>query len=950
LDGWSLATVVAEIFQDYVALRDGVERVSAAPAIAYRDFVALEQQTINSQATRRFWTEKINDITVNRLPRWHDLEQSGAHEQKRGPELHIEPSVLQGLKALAQAAGVPLKSVLLAAHQRVMALLYGQTDVTTGLICNGRPELRDGEKLVGLFLNTLPLRQTLKGGTWLDLVNQTFLAEQELLPHRRFPLAEIQKLGGGQQLFETAFDFVHFHVLKALDGLPDLAVAESHYFEANNLATYTTFMLDVLASRLELHIDYDPNLICRRQIEQITAYYVETLRALAHNPHAAYETFSPLPAPERRQLLVEWNATAEDYPQDKPIHRLFEERALENPNAPALTFAGQTLTYGALNARADSIAAQLGAFGLAPEELVAICVDRSPEMVLGLLGILKAGGAYVPLDPAYPKERLSYMLADANPRLVLTQDSLRASLPDTSATILSLDAMLSVQQVCAAPNTAPGVAASTSLPTSPEAGKGRGAGNCADQVDLNSHGSPLAYVIYTSGSTGKPKGVQVSHRSVVNVLTSIARKTTFNAKDNLLAVTTLSFDIAALELFLPLITGGRLTLASREVAAEGTQLARLIDSCGATAMQGTPATWRLLIESGWQGKPDLKIFCGGEALKAQLADQLLQRGAEVWNFYGPTETTIWSTAWKVSNTRPISIGRPLGNTEVFILDSHLQPVPVGTVGELFIAGAGLARGYLGLPELTAERFVDNPFAAASSGRMYKTGDLARFLPDGRIECLGRLDHQVKVRGFRIELAEVETVLRRHPTITDALVIAREDSFGEKRLVSYVISRNGPPPTSELRDFVQTRLPLYMVPAHYVLLKQFPLMPNGKIDLHRLPAPENTAQPGKPYVAPRTPEEQQLSQIWHEVLELSRIGIDDNFFELGGDSLSATRTFARINRTFGLAMTLREILEHPTLRLLAELIAKNKGRAPAACSPIPRRPRRTAQHPWGKARY
>jgi amino acid adenylation domain-containing protein len=447
--------------------------------------------------------------------------------------------------------------------------------------------------------------------------------------------------------------------------------------------------------------------------------------------------------------------------------------------------------------------------------------------------------------------------------------------------------------------------------------------------------SNLAYIIYTSGSTGQPKGVQIQHNSVVNLLTSAARTIGFGPADNLLAVTTLSFDIAALEIFMPLISGAQLTLASRTTASDGTSLAALIDSSSATTMQATPASWRLLLESGWQGHSALKAICGGEALKRNLADDLLERTAELWNFYGPTETTIWSGAWKVLPDELIRIGRPLANTRFYILGPDLQPLPVGVVGELFIGGVGLARGYFHQPELTAQKFIPNPFRTAE--RIYRTGDLARHLPDGTIECLGRLDHQVKVRGFRIELGEIEAALRHHPGVAEALVTARDNEFGEKALIGYVTSANGPLNPSELRDFAKAKLPHYMVPARFVLLDQFPLTPNLKIDVKRLPAPDVSTNP-RPCVSPRNEDEQKIARIWMEVLGLKQLSTDDDFFELGGDSLSATRAFARINQSLGIGLTLREMFDNPTIASLAELIRNNRPGLLAKAKSIPRQAR------------
>ncbi|HEY3913106.1 MAG TPA: amino acid adenylation domain-containing protein, partial [Verrucomicrobiae bacterium] len=885
LDGWSLAAVLTEIFQDYAALQSGKSQQIPTPRAAYREFISLEQKAIATENTRRYWTELLADATLQPLPRWPRSLCAGGHEQKRGPEIVLDRKIVEKLENLGRLAGVPLKSVLLAAHQRVMSLLYGQTDVTSGLLCNGRPEEVDGEKIIGLFLNTLPFRTQLTGGTWLDLVKQTFSAEQKMSAHRRFPLSEIHKLNGARAVFEAAFDFVHFHVYNNLQGSEGLDLREGHYFEANDLTSFTTFMLDAAGTRLELHIDYDPNVICRQQIEEMSAYYTNTLRAMALDPNSRYEEFSPLGEVETERILVIWNRMTEDYPRNQCIHELFEARAKETPSAAALVAGDQKWSYAELNDRADRVARRLNALGAGPDSLVAICMDRSAEMLAGLLGILKAGAAYVPMDPSYPKERLDFMLEDSNAGVILTQQKLAGTFTKTDARMLCIDAM-------------------------------------EDAKVVSRNGAPapqdLAYVIYTSGSTGKPKGVAVTHQAVVNLLVSAGKTIGFTAEDNLLGVTTLSFDIAGLELFLPLISGAKLTLASQETASDGAQLARLITSSNATVMQATPATWRLLIESSWKGKKDLRILCGGEALSRSLADELLPRAAALYNFYGPTETTIWSTAWKVTPGEAISIGRPLANTQVYILDSRLAPVPVGSVGELHIGGDGLACGYLGRPELTAGKFIPNPFRKDPKARLYKTGDWARFLPDGRVECLGRIDQQVKIRGFRIELGEIESVLRQHPGIANAIVTARESESSGKRLVGYLISRNGPPSVLELRDFVQSKLPAYMVPGQFVILPEFPLTPNGKIDVRRLPAPEETAAKASSYVAPRDEHEKALAEIWQGVLSVKQIGINDDVFALGADSLSATRAFARINRKFGIELPLRAVFEHRTIAALANL--------------------------------
>jgi amino acid adenylation domain-containing protein len=888
LDGWSLAAILTEIFQDYAVLQRGEEQIIPPPRVTYRDFVALERQSTAAEESRRYWLDKLGNTTLQTVPRWPKSMCAGGLEQSRGPEIHVEPAVLQSLKDLARRVGVPLKTVLLAAHQRVMSLLYGQTDVTSGLLCNGRPEELDGEKVIGLFLNTLPLRLALNGGRWIDLVQQCFAAERELALHRRFPLAEVQKLLGGRPAFEAAFDFVQFHVYNELPGGIDLR--EGRYFEANDLTAFTSFILDASGTQLEFHIDYDPNKLCRRQIEEMSDYYANTLRAMAAAPESRYEAFCPMTEAEKTRLLVDWNKTEEEYPRSEPIHRLFERCAEVHPLKTALISQHEKWSYRDLNRRANDVAQKLIALGVGPNVLVGICMERNANMVAGLLGILKAGAAYVPLDPSFPRDRLAFMLSDAKVKVLLAENASLEAIPPTDATVVCMDT-LDYQRL-------------------------DGNGELSQSNDL-------AYVIYTSGSTGKPKGVQVTHGAVVNVLTSAGKTIAFAPEDNLLSVTTLSFDIAGLEIFLPLISGGQLILASQQTASDGTMLAELIESSQATVMQATPTTWRLLIESGWNGNKGLRVLCGGEALSRSLADALTKCVKKVWNFYGPTETTIWSTAWEVVPDAPIAIGRPLANTQLYILDSQLQPVPVGVAGELHIGGDGVARGYLGRPELTAEKFIANPFSQDKQSRLYKTGDWARYLPDGTVECLGRMDHQVKIRGFRIELGEVETVLRQHAAIANAVVTAREDAAGEKRLVGYLVTRNGPPSIGELREFIRTKLPAYMVPTHFIMMNEFPLTPNGKIDMRKLPAPEAMAPTARSYVAPRNDHERALAEVWQEVLRLGQISIEDDFFELGADSLSATRAFARINRRFGINLPLRAIFENPTVAGMAGLVQNAK---------------------------
>ena len=530
---------------------------------------------------------------------------------------------------------------------------------------------------------------------------------------------------------------------------------------------------------------------------------------------------------EREELLVSWNATHTDYPQCC-VHVLFEAQTERTPDAVAVISGGERLTYRELDERAERLAGQLRATGVRAGVLVGICLERSVDLVVGLLGILRSGGAYVPIDPNYPAERIEYMIEDSAMKLLLTQERLVGNLPQSGCRVVSLEQLTAEREL-----------------------------HRSEVAQETARAEDLAYVIYTSGSTGKPKGVEIQHQALVNFLYSMRERPGLTPQDVLLSVTTISFDIAGLELFLPLIVGACVVIVSREVALDGRRLMEQLERSGATVMQATPATWRMLIDAGWSGKKDLNILCGGEALSRELASELLERGASLWNLYGPTESTIWSTLYRVENVDgAVPIGRPIANTEIYILDADLKPVPIGVPGELHIGGAGLARGYLNRPELTAERFIANPFSDGSQARLYKTGDLARYRADGNIEHLGRLDHQVKIRGFRIELGEIESVLSQHPGVRQSVVMAREDKPGDKRLVAYIVPNLGSNSnTSELRNFLKSKLPEHMVPAAFVELGALPLTPNGKIDRGALPVPEHSHFLETPYAPPRTAVEE-----------------------------------------------------------------------------------------------
>nr|WP_245494772.1 non-ribosomal peptide synthetase [Rhizobium leguminosarum] len=616
-----------------------------------------------------------------------------------------------------------------------------------------------------------------------------------------------------------------------------------------------------------------------------------------------------LPAEERSYLLEELNRTEADYPSDLCVHALFEAQVRRAPDAVALVFEEQSISYGALNADANRLAHHLIGLGVRPDQPVAICVERSPAMVVGLLAILKAGGAYVPLDPAYPSERLRQLLDDAGPRLLLCDAAGRAAL---GAEVI---ANLSVVDLNAA------------TPA--------WADQSADDPDPHALGLTarhLAYVIYTSGSTGTPKGVMVEHASVVNVLRALLDVSGLTERDSLLAITTISFDIAGLELCLPLAVGANVVVA-HETSAIGLQ--RYLSHQEITVMQATPAAWRMLFDAGWEGAPDLRALCGGEALPSELALNLGRRVKSLRNLYGPTETTIWTTTFLTDTTiegphRYVPIGRPIANTRIYLLDGHGAPVPFGAVGELYIGGAGVARGYLNRPDLTAERFLADPFSGKAGARMYRSGDLARYLPDGNLEFLGRNDDQVKIRGFRIEPGEIAARLLEHELVGDAAVVAHADAAGDKRLVAYVVVKmtdgsaeaDGAGLASSLRAHLGGLLPDYMVPSAFVRLDALPLTVNGKLDRKALPVPDDDAYARRAYEAPQGEIETLLAGIWAELLGVERVGRHDNFFELGGHSLLAVQMMERLRR-LSLGVEVRTVFAKPMLADLAASLGSHR---------------------------
>jgi amino acid adenylation domain-containing protein len=913
LDGWSVASMLTELFTLYYTQLDHTRppAVFSPLTTTYRTFVMLEREAIESEEGRRYWSEKLDECPVTMLPRW-PLGVPPAPE-KLVFEKRFSAEFVSELKTLARLAGATLKSVLLAAHLRVLGLISGNTEVTTGVVFNGRPESEDSERVLGLFLNTLPFSLRLSGGTWIDLVSTVQRIESEMTPFRRYPLAELQKMNGGQPLFETAFNFVHFHVMQALQKFEHLLVLDTNSHGKTNFPFIVSFALSPETSECVMKIEYDTAKLCEEQINRIGNYFARTLQAMARTPHARYETTQLLSETERRQLLSEWNETHTDYASGLCLHQLFEAQARRTPDAVAIRSDWGTLTYAELDAQAETLARYLRQRGVRAETLVGVCLERTPHLVVGLLGVLKAGGAYLPLDPAYPRERLRVMVSDAQARYLLTQESVRALAQWAGEAaggveVISLDGQWA--QIVAAVDGESG------------ATKGDGRPTLAGQ---------LAYVIYTSGSTGRPKGAMLTHEGVVNCLCWMQETYRLDETDSFLMKTSLNFDPSVWEIFWPLWIGAQVVLAPPGAHLDPTSLVATIARYGVTSVYFVPSMLELFLKTpGIEQTNTLRrVICGGEKLSNETIDRFFQvMQAELHHSYGPTETSIAASEWRCERDgeeRLVTIGRPLANTQLYVLDAFRQPVPVSVPGELYIGGIGVGRGYLHRPDLTAESFLPDPFSDEPGARLYRTGDLVRYLPDGRIEFLGRLDWQVKMRGYRIELGEVEAVLQEHEGVRECVVVAREDAPGAQRLVAYAVSAatDSAPSSVELRAYLKERLPEYMVPALVVMLDALPLMTNGKIDRRLLPPPEMRTETEESYAMPRTPVEELLAGLWGDVLGLGRVSVHDDFFELGGNSLLATQLVSRVREALRVEMPLRELFEHPTVRSLAGMLEQSE---------------------------
>jgi amino acid adenylation domain-containing protein len=894
LDGWSANQLLEDMGKIYSAAR-AKSKPTLAPLMPFSSYALKEQEEMQAGAyaeNEHYWVEifagraPVLDLPTDRPRPVMKSYNGGTLHSSLGAELTAE------LKKASSRLGCTLYVTLLSGFQILLHRLTRQSELVVGISAAGQT-LFDDASLVGHCVHFLPMLSelpkdcavkehlTATRGKLLDAYDHQEFTYGTLL--RKLP---IQRDSSRLPLIEVQFNLEKLGTNIHFDGLRTEMRSNPKAF------VNTDLFLNVIESGddLLLNCDYNTDLIDQSTLERWLTSYATILREMAVDPSREVEELEILEENERKLVLDEWNRTSVDFGTFEPVYRSIERRAAQTPKRIAVICDGIEWTYQQLNEYSNRMARHLRRQGIREGSLVGVCLERSHQMLGAVLGVLKAGAAYLPLDPGHPASRLELVLADAQASMLLTQEHLASRL-QTSARVICVDSEQSLW-----------------------------ARESGANLDVTTPADSLAYVIYTSGSTGNPKGVAIEHGALSNLLRSMEREPGLSATDTLVSVTTLSFDIAALELFLPLLAGGRLVIATGEQVIDGFRLLNLLEQSHATVMQATPSGWRILLEAGWKGQPQLKVLCGGEALPRDLADSLLACSEQVWNVYGPTETTIWSSATRLEKLAgPVPIGPPIANTQFYVLDERLHPVPVGVTGELFIGGAGLARGYWNRPDLTAEKFLPNPFGA---GRIYRTGDQARWLRDGHVELLGRTDFQVKVRGFRIELNEIESALTSHPAVRDAVVLAVEVASGDKRLAAWVDSALAKPPAdldAQLRTLLTAKLPEYMHPAIITVLPALPRTANGKIDRKSLPEPAFASRKQKQkFTPPATPQQEKLAAIWADVLKLDRVGITDSIFELGADSLLIFRISARAGRE-GLPIQPAQIFQYRTIANLTSAL-------------------------------
>ena len=878
LDGWSSPLLFNNVFNLYEAYKQGKD-LDIKQTPPFQNYISWLQKQEAVEA-EDYWTEYLSGFCApTKLQLSSPLSDSRKPSCYEKLSVNLNPKMAVALRSLVRKHQLTLNTLVQGAWAYLLSCYSGEKDVMFGSTVSGRPaELKGVVEMVGLFINTLPVRVKIDTRVsvfkWLKNLQSRQLESKDFEYSSLVEIHKWSEIPRREGLFESILIFENYPTIEAKERSLGFTINNEHTREQTNYPLTIGVEPD---NNFLLNCIFDCTCYDATTISRLLEHFKIILENIARNPSKSINYQSILTEEENR-LLRSWNQTESNNPNDIGVHQLVEEQVVLRPDKVAVSFNQENISFNDLDIKANKLAHYLISSGVKKGDLVGLCVARSIEMIVCILAVQKAGAAYLPLDPEYPNERIKFILNDAKIILLLTESQFDFHLSKCSETLILIDK------------------------------EANAIGACDDKTpEIKVNGLDVAYVIYTSGSTGRPKGVRVPHSSVVNFLLSMKNKPGLTQDDRLLAVTTLAFDIAVLELFLPLITGARVVLADRESVLDGEALLKTIEKANITIMQATPATWRLMLAAGWE-KPlepvsKLKILCGGEAMPEDLVEPLLARSESLWNMYGPTETTVWSTLFQIEgSSKRILIGKPIANTKIHVLDHNKEEQIIGVSGELYISGAGVTLGYLNREELTAERYIEHPL-----GRLYRTGDLVRHQPDGNLEYVNRLDNQVKVRGFRIELGEVEFFLSSHSSIYQSVVVIREDQPGDSRLVAYYVSKDDELSVTQLRKYLRSHLPNYMIPQHFVTMKELPVTANKKIDRKALPEPFNSGVGTDQFQPARTDNEKLLVMIWQDVLKIDKVGINDNFFDLGGHSLLSMQVITRLKDETGLKLELRAMV-------------------------------------------
>jgi amino acid adenylation domain-containing protein len=906
-DGWSIGVMVREVCAFYEAAVTGKRVEMGELEVQYADYAQWQRDHLQGEVLERlleYWKNQLAGASVLQLPT--DRHRPPIQSYRGSTHSFVIPSHLaNSLRSSSLANGVTLFMTLLSAFKVLLHRYSGQQDIIVGTPVAGRNRM-ELESLIGLFVNTLVLRTDFSDDpTFRQALGRLREASLESYAHDDLPFERLveelqtERDLSRNPLFQVMFLFQHER-WQQFD-MPGVKASLIPWHTGTAKFDLTLAIQDD-GQQLRAEIEYNTDLYDGLTIQRMAGHFQKALAQLAEDVDRKVSSIDLLSDSERFELIQQWNLTQVDYQSEHLLHKAFEEQVSRTPDNVAVIFDRQRLTYRELDERANQLAHHLKKSGVGPDVFVGICAERSVEMVIGLLGILKAGGAYVPLDPEYPKERLAFIIEDAGLDLLLTQEHLTDCLPVCEAKTLRLDADWGEMNV---------------QPTEP----------CVNEVKPDN----LAYAIYTSGSTGRPKGVMISHSGICNRLLWMQDEYGLSESDLVLQKTSFGFDVSVWEFFWPLMVGARLVMARPGGHKDPVYLVKEIMKRGITTMHFVPAMLQAFVDepSSRLCESLKRVICSGEALSYELQEKFYSRlEAELHNLYGPTEASVDVTYWKCekeATRRAVPIGRPIANTQIYILDGGMKAVPVGVAGELYIGGVGLGRGYINRPDLTGERFVPNPYERGKGSRLYATGDLARYLVDGSIEYIGRLDHQVKIRGFRIELGEIEAVLAWHPQVRECLVTAHKDVSGETRLVAYLVGEGeGFPSGSELREYVGEKLPPYMMPTAFVRLEEMPVTANGKVDRKALPPADNLSlKPEAVYVEPQNEAQRLIAEVMRDLLRVDKIGIHHNFFDVGAHSLLMVQAHARLREAFKKEFPLLKIFESPTISSLARYLTEGE---------------------------